>query len=72
MTDIDDTNDNGAPVLPPKDPAAVSLGRRGGSSRSPRKIEAARRNMEALRRAGKGGWTKGKPRKPRPPDPNGP
>jgi hypothetical protein len=40
-----------------KDPAAVSLGRRGGKVKSAAKTAAARLN------ARKGGWPKGKPRK---------
>jgi len=43
-----------------KNPAAVALGRMGGKKKSKRKTEAARRNAK------KGGWPKGRPRKPRP------
>ena len=41
-----------------RDPSAVALGRMGGSAKSPAKTAAARMNAK------KGGWPKGKPRKP--------
>jgi hypothetical protein len=41
-----------------KDPAAVSLGRRGGRVKSAAKTKAARENAK------KGGWPKGRKRKP--------
>lgn len=42
-----------------KNPAAVALGRLGGSVKSEAKTEAARMNAKL------GGWPKGKPRKPK-------
>lgn len=41
-----------------KNPHAVALGRRGGQARSAAKTQAVRENAK------KGGWPKGKPRKP--------
>lgn len=42
-----------------KNPAAVTLGRLGGKATSEAKAAAARENAK------KGGWPKGKPRKPK-------
>jgi hypothetical protein len=42
-----------------KNPAAVALGRLGGKATSEAKATAARENAK------KGGWPKGKPRKPK-------
>ena len=42
-----------------KNPAAVALGRLGGKATSEAKASAARENAK------KGGWPKGKPRKPK-------
>jgi hypothetical protein len=47
-----------------KNPAAVALGKLGGTARAAKMTPAQR--SEAASKAGKhGGWPKGKPRKPR-------
>jgi hypothetical protein len=45
-------------MAPTKNPHAVALGRRGGQAKSEAKAAAARANAK------KGGWPKGKKRKP--------
>ena len=47
----------------PKNPAAVALGRLGGSVKSPKKAASSRENAK------KGGWPKGRKRTPKEPNP---
>jgi len=48
--------------------AAAALGRRGGLSRSPKKLAASRCNAAKAAKSAPG-WPKGKPRKPKSPTP---